>query len=266
MIANTKLGELIGVLKRDPLEFCDRVSAVMQVRLDRLRSNSCRLKPITLIEAIHLLKSGLPATATPNLQESALSEIEQQVSQRVAKLGPDSPFQLFHNGDSVLARLCYIACRLLRPAVALETGVAYGVTSAFILQALKINQHGALVSIDLPPLGRNGDSYVGVLIPEELKERWRLFRGPAKRLIPRLLVDLPEIDLFVHDSLHTCRNMMMEFNLIWPRLRPGGILIADDIEGNDAFERFTRTVQPALSVVFAEEGKNALCGLMVKST
>jgi hypothetical protein len=79
-------------------------------------------------------------------------------------------------------------------------------------------------------------------------------------------MDLPEIDLFVHDSLHTCRNMMMEFKLIWPRLRPGGILIADDIEGNDAFERFTTSVQPALSVVFAEERKKALCGLMVKST
>jgi predicted O-methyltransferase YrrM len=43
------------------------------------------------------------------------------------------------------------------------------------------------------------------------------------------------VDLFVHDSLHTYRNMRREFELVWPRLRTGGVILADDVERNRAF-------------------------------
>jgi hypothetical protein len=46
---------------------------------------------------------------------------------------------------------------------------------------------------------------------------------------------LGEADLFVHDSLHTYRNMRREFETVWPRLRTGGVILADDVERNRAF-------------------------------
>ena len=39
----------------------------------------------------------------------------------------------------------------------------------------------------------------------------------------------------MHDSLHTHRNMRREFDTVWPHLREGGLLLADDVERNRAF-------------------------------
>jgi predicted O-methyltransferase YrrM len=125
---------------------------------------------------------------------------------------------------------------------------------------------GHLHSIDLPPLHSRADDFVGRFIPTGLRHRWTLHRGTSRRLLPPVLREIEPIDLFIHDSLHTKRNMQMEFDLAWKALRPGGVLIADDVQDNRAFECLSRTVQPALSLVFAEEGKNVLCGLMVKPT
>ena len=55
--------------------------------------------------------------------------------------------------------------------------------------------------------------------------------------------------------------MVNEFALAWPRLRPGGILIADDVDDNSAFGDFAQTVgvQP---VVLREVDKLGSLGLL----
>ncbi len=45
------------------------------------------------------------------------------------------------------------------------------------------------------------------------------------------------MDLFLHDSLHTTRNMRREFETVWPSLRAGGLLLADDVERNRRLRR-----------------------------
>jgi len=172
----------------------------------------------------------------------------------------DSPFQFSHNGSSTLGELCYWACRYLRPQAVVETGVAYGVTSAYILQALEENGQGALYSIDLPPLGRDSLRYVGYFVPAELRARWKLRIGSAQKLLPETLRQAKSIDVFVHDSLHTYSHMKWEFENAMGALRPGGILISDDIEGNRAFEEILE--HPNASNWFAtrQQGKGALCG------
>jgi hypothetical protein len=68
--------------------------------------------------------------------------------------------------------------------------------------------------------------------------------------------------VFLHDSLHTYRTMRWEFDVVWPRLREGGALLADDVQANRAFAesaahaRFARTVR--------EEDKSPLFGLAIK--
>ena len=116
-----------------------------------------------------------------------------------------------------------------------ETGVAYGVSSAFILRALKENGHGTLFCVDLPPLRRDSDYFWGIAVSDELRGRWSLHRGTSASVLPRLFRKMPMVDLFVHDSLHTHRNMRREFDAVWPHLREGGLLLADDVERNRAF-------------------------------
>jgi hypothetical protein len=176
--------------------------------------------------------------------------------------GSKLPFGTFHNGTISLGRLCYAACKLLKPTVVIETGVAYGVTSAYILQALEENGAGKLHSVDLPPFAADSRRYVGWLVPAALKHRWDLRIGPSKRILPEIVGTVKQTDIFIHDSLHTYAHMKWEFAVALPALRPGGILIADDIEGNGAFEELVGNTKVRSWFAMQQEGKTALCGAL----
>jgi predicted O-methyltransferase YrrM len=170
------------------------------------------------------------------LNEPALREVEESTRRLLADIRHDDPYTRRWAADSVMARLCYLSCRLIEPQVAIETGVAYGVSSAYILTAMRENGRGTLHSVDLPPLRRKTGRFWGIAVSDDLEGRWRLHRGTSARVLPRLLKETPTVDLFVHDSLHTHKNMSREFDTIWPHLRPGALLLADDIERNHAFQ------------------------------
>jgi hypothetical protein len=207
-----------------------------------------------------LSQLGLPVEC---LAEEALVAVERHVSIRLQELRVDAvPFGIFHNGTTTLGRLCYAACRVLRPSVVVETGVAYGVTSAYILQALAENGEGELHSIDLPPLGPDAEKHVGYLVPQEFRNRWNLHIGSSRKLLPALLRQSGGTDIFVHDSLHTYSHMKMEFTLALNALRPAGILIADDVEGNRAFQEALQDSRMESWFAIREKDKNAICGAM----
>jgi GT2 family glycosyltransferase/predicted O-methyltransferase YrrM len=138
------------------------------------------------------------------------------------------------------ARLLYAAVRALRPVSAVETGVANGVSSLFILSAMERNGRGKLHSIDLPeaegfiPAGREA----GWLVEDGLRARWRLIIGDTRELLPALLSELGGTGLFLHDSAHTEENMLFEYRTAWPFLGSGGLLISDDTGFNRAFAGF----------------------------
>jgi predicted O-methyltransferase YrrM len=69
----------------------------------------------------------------------------------------------------------------------------------------------------------------------------------------------------MHDSLHTYRNMTQEFERVWPALRPGGVLISDDLESNSAFLDLSMRSDVALSVVMKGQDKDSLFGIAVKA-
>ena len=151
----------------------------------------------------------------------------------------------------------YTICRLVRPSTVVETGVATGVSSAFILKALDENSSGTLHSIDLPryqsgetdggdcslksepggPIIPSGKE-PGFVVPPELRKRWNLALGPSETLLPRVVDQLGGIDLFFHDSAHTYEVMTFEFETVWPKLRQGGLLLSHDEDWNTAFSDF----------------------------
>ena len=57
--------------------------------------------------------------------------------------------------------ILYLLVRKYRPSLVVETGVAQGVSSRFILEALKDNGEGKLISIDLPNYNPEGYVYNG---------------------------------------------------------------------------------------------------------
>lgn len=260
----SKVLHLLSLLPQRPAEFCDRVADFAGARFELIRQSRPEYSAVSFADGISAVLGNKSSNPGAILGERDLANLEEQLKERKARLGADAPFKEAHNGDALLGRLCYAVARVIRPKVAAETGVCYGVTSAYLLAALEVNGHGRLHSIDLPPLARKGDDFVGWLVPRELRHRWSLQRGTSARLLGPLVKNLGSLDLFVHDSLHTYRNMKEEFETAWRALRGGGVLISDDIQGNEAFLELARSEDVSLSAVIQEKNKDALLGVAVK--
>jgi predicted O-methyltransferase YrrM len=255
---------LLSLLPRNPREFAGRLVTIGEGRLELLRDRPT-YSASEWRAGLALLGASLRADLQAGVDESPLIEIEGRVRALCDRIPPEAPFRSVHNADPLFARLCYALARALHPKLVVETGVCYGVTSAYLLQALAANSSGHLHSIDLPPLGKNGDDFVGWLVAKELRSRWTLHRGTSRLLLGPLLADLGQIDLYIHDSLHTYKNMSHEFRLSWSNLRPGGVLISDDIEGNTAFAELAAVPDALGSVVMKESEKESLVGVVVKA-
>jgi predicted O-methyltransferase YrrM len=148
--------------------------------------------------------------------------------------------------------LLYCLIRRFTPSVVLETGVAQGISSTFILRALTQSGDGRLISVDLPNYDPAGFLYPGALgkrdpvfvrkdlgpgwiVPLELRSSWTLLIGRSRDILPGIT---DNINMFLHDSEHSYENMTFELNWAFDRLPVGGIIVCDDIEWNRAYADF----------------------------
>lgn len=150
--------------------------------------------------------------------------------------------------DDTVVQVEYLVCRAIMPELVLETGVNTGRSSLVILNALKENGKGRLVSIDLPSPDRTreqgggdvADKGPGQLVPETLRKGWDLRLGDARQLLPESLEELGSPDLFIHDSDHSYDHMLWELKTAAAVMKPGGLLMADDLQPvGDAFTAFS---------------------------
>ena len=149
----------------------------------------------------------------------------------------------------------YLIARATSPQIIIETGVAQGKSSSLILLALKHNGTGKLISIDLPnydgkqlPDGTfttTGDKEVGWLVPQYLRDNWSLHLGDAKDLLPGIISDTPNVDIFFHDSLHTYEHTLFEFNTVLPSLKENSLMLCDNIEmgSGEAFHELLKKLK-----------------------
>lgn len=261
-----KSAQLLRLLTKNRAEFIDRVTAICDVRSQWLYGDPPSYSSMsTMTDGMEILDRAHEINGSSFLSETSLERFESRMAQAQQLLPRDAPMGLFHNADRSLARMVYGLARATRPERIVETGVCYGVTTAYLLQALNENGSGHLHSIDLPPLSEDADSFVGCLIPNELKSRWTLYRGSSRRLLSRIAQEQRNIQMFVHDSLHTRANMRREFATIWPFMSSGSVLVSDDIEGNSAFAELSLMQEVKCSVVLASDTKKALIGVALKS-
>ncbi len=82
-------------------------------------------------------------------------------------------------------------------------------------------------------------------------------------MLPTLLQQVERVDLFVHDSLHTYRNMNWEFQTVAPYLGRPAMVIADDVENNLAFLESVHRTRPAFWATVKEVEKKDLFGVSV---
>ena len=149
----------------------------------------------------------------------------------------------------------------------------HGVTSRFILEALERNGIGHLWSIDLPPIEPVRQDEIGVAVPDRFRSRWSYIRGTSKQRLPGVISKLGQIDLFIHDSLHSEQNVRFEIDRAFVALRPGGAIVVDDIDANWGFRSFTQAFADQQSMICEAEplrpdlrrfNKKGLFGIILK--
>src|SRR4051794_25552989 len=148
------------------------------------------------------------------------------------------------------ALFLYWLVRQVKPRTIVQTGVCNGLSASFMILALAKNgPEGTLNVIDLPPVFNPNDpawtvegkvygvvipegKTTGWLVPDAYRDRFRVWNGDARELLPKLVDELDAIDFFYHDSDHTYDHMMFEFREAKRKLTPGGLIVGDDISWN----------------------------------
>jgi predicted O-methyltransferase YrrM len=165
-------------------------------------------------------------------------------------------------GGAANVDLLYDLVMSMRPERVLETGVALGWSSFAMLVALESLGRGELVSIDMPYPGMHNDAYVGIAVPAHLRSRWTLVRRPDRDVLKRTLRGCGPIDLAHYDSDKSRPGREFAYPLLWNALRPGGILLSDDIADNAVFAEFAGRVGRD-PIVIRKDVDNFL-GILVK--
>ena len=137
--------------------------------------------------------------------------------------------------------LIYAVCENLKAVKALETGVAYGWSSAAILSSVS-KRSGKLISVDMPMIKQVDYHLIGVAVDENLKNYWELLREPDRHGLNKAIKKHNySFDLAHYDSDKSYYGRKWSYPLIWKYLRKGGVFISDDIDHDVAFKEFVES-------------------------
>ncbi|MFC6086317.1 class I SAM-dependent methyltransferase [Sphaerisporangium aureirubrum] len=176
------------------------------------------------------------------LAESAGPKVDQVAAAGVDLGGPGG------------VELLYFLTRSLRPAVALETGVAAGWSTAAILGAVAANGAGQLYSSDFPLFRiSHPERYIGCVVPEELRGSWSLHLKGDRRNLPEILSRVQEVGLSHYDSDKTRGGREYFLRRVKSHTGPRHVLVMDDVQDNLVFREHVAR-QPAFRV-FSYQGK-----------
>lgn len=169
-------------------------------------------------------------------------------------------------GDEGNLHLMYNLIVLSKANRIIETGVAFGWSSLVILSAIK-NSNGRLVSTDKPVPDKETNRYIGIAVPNDLRENWVLYKEADISGLEKAFKLHPSYDLCHYDSDKSYEGRMRTYPKLWKSLKPGGIFISDDIGDNMAFKEFAEDIgkKPYVSHSITSAGDRYV-GILVKDS
>ncbi len=201
-------------------------------------------------EAIRFLINQGSVVSFFDKYEKELEEAQNLENQCPVKLGGAGNLELI-----------YQLTRHFKAEKVVETGVAYGWSSlAFLLAMQESGGSGVLISTDLP-YSKETERYVGWVVPEKLRGGWTIIRKADQSALPEVLSKLSKIDIAHYDSDKSYHGRMFGYAKLWSSLKPGGLLISDDVGDNLAFLRFARDVSERPMIVKKNKG---CVGVLIK--
>ncbi len=187
------------------------------------------------------------------LNKSLIEILENKYTNRIGNLEDTlEEIRVFHDKLKTIIRgrdfwqisddefaFLYLAVSISKPKTVFETGVGPGTSTSAILKALP--NESKLVSFDLGVKYGNADEMpVGFVIPEDLKNKWKLVLGDSTVTLPRELKIYKNIEMFFHDSTHTYDHVSFELNTVFPYLSKNFIIVVDNYDWTDAPKDFAK--------------------------
>ena len=81
-------------------------------------------------------------------------------------------------------------------------------------------------------------SYIGSVIPNRLKNKWKLYKYPDVSILDKIIKIHGKFDLIHYDSDKSYEGRTQSYKKLFNSLNDHGILISDDINDNSAFKNF----------------------------
>jgi len=195
--------------------------------------------------------------------DDVLTDIGATLDARGWGFGRDT-YAWYADGDRSLCRAAWCVARHTRPEVVIETGVAHGVTSRIVLEALAQNQLGHLWSIDLPfPFDHRLHGETGIVITDACRTRWSYLEGSSKQRFPPLVDEVGHVEMFIHDSLHTAENTLFEMEQAASAMSPGGVMLVDDIDSHMGFAIFAKQHPEYETIICPSADRNGMFGIAI---
>jgi predicted O-methyltransferase YrrM len=147
-------------------------------------------------------------------------------------LGDDGNYHSIYQTSVTRARGEFIRDVCLRTAATstLEIGMAWGLSTLFILEALLSNGAKAASHVVIDPLQFSKFHGAGLSLIREVggTELITFFEEPSQLRLPKLVSEGRQFDLAFIDGDHKFDGVFVDFFFIHKLLKPGGTVIFDD--------------------------------------
>ncbi len=211
---------------------------------------------------------GLLGAEWPCQQDQRLDEVMKDIGALLEARGwgfGHNSYGWYADADSSLCRALWCVALHTRPEVVVETGVAHGVTSRIVLEALNENNRGHLWSVDLPfPFDSELHAETGAAVTDECRPRWSYLEGSSKQRLPPLVAEVGHVEMFIHDSLHTAENTLFEMEQAASVMPVGGVMLVDDIDSHMGFANFAERYPGYETLICPSADSKWMFGIAVK--
>jgi hypothetical protein len=256
-----------GVMARHPGAAVERIRGRLERKRDRaaLRATGRSIDELYPIDPnwSRTLHEALGFSTPCSCESEADALYEETMADFRARELPER-YAGWCDGGRAFTKAAWALAVHMRPHTVVETGVARGVTSRFVLEALELSRDGQLGSVDLPSVDPRFHDQIGIAVPERIRGRWTLVSGTSRQRLPSLLASFGQIDLFIHDSLHTGSNLRFELEHAFAALRPGGAMLVDDVYTSLVFREFVTETAPRFSCIASNPDGGYRFGVLIR--
>lgn len=134
---------------------------------------------------------------------------------------------LISSTDATRGRLLCAAIRFLRPSSVLELGTAYGMSSLCMgIKLVRLDKPWSITTVEMDP---GTHAIASEILNEAFAGKINCICATSQQALQTLREANERFDFLFHDAAHSLEAYRQDFAAAAPMLRPGAVLLLDDI-------------------------------------